>query len=428
MRELFTAIIRSGAAAGSKRVAGLWVGLCLLTLTTLLCAEPLKFRTDADGPVRANAEKTPKGKDGPPDWYQPVEGQFPPEGSAHAVSGELITVDHLERHFDIRVDRNDSQDRSIWDLPLDATMLPYGSIYFHGAPAALQDIPLGTHLNGLFYLKAPDDNTPLPPGPYNRRTPDADFRRCFRLEDDFTFAARQKQSWLIENVDLTAMTVTATLQQDDKPTGKPKVFDLLTGTRVMKGNGFADLKSLEKGQIVLLDLTWVTLYGPGRLTDIWIDEPSRQLAISQQLERHRNYIRQRGLPGWISAVDDDSQIVTITFFGGVDPKLFEELTLTDGNKVGWPLYKEADDPNAPKGTIAVARESLMTYDPVNDRKGGNILAINKIPAEPGSSGVQIKVKCDLMLEGFRPRRIVRFFPATWKVIALPQEEKFVGRE
>ena len=65
---------------------------------------------------------------------------------------------------------------------------------------------------------------------------------------------------------------------------------------------------------------------------------------------------------------------------------------------------------------------------MNDRKGGNILDIKKIPAEPGSAGVQIKVKADMMLEGFRPRRIVRFFPATWPVIALPREEQYFGRE
>ena len=34
----------------------------------------------------------------------------------------------------------------------------------------------------------------------------------------------------------------------------------------------------------------------------------------------------------------------------------------------------------------------------------------------------------MLLEGFRPRRIVRFYPATWKVIALPREEQFHGRE
>lgn len=401
-----------------------------LTIGSLLAADPQKFRTDADGPYKPDELKklASKNKGEVLLWYQLVEGQFPPEGSAHAVSGELMFVDHLERRFQIRVDRNDSQERGVWDLPLDATMLPYGAISYHGAPAALQDIPLGTHLNGLFYLKDPKDHSPGPDTAYKRKTPEYDFRRCFRLEDDFTFHARQGQLWKIDSVDLTTRKLVATLERDGTTIGKPQTFDLTSSTRVWQGSGMGDLKSLEASQSVLFNFTWATLYGPGRVLDVWIDEPARQLAKSQQIERHRNHIRERGLAGWVDAVDDDAQIVTITFFGGVDPKLFEELSLTNAEPFGWPLSKPEDKPTAPKGTIAVARESLMTYDPVNDRKGGNILEIKKVPAQPGSSGVQIRVKCDMLLEGFRPRRVVRFYPATWKVIALPREEQFFGRE
>ena len=404
-------------------------GLCLSL--ALLYAEPPQFRTDADGPVVGNEKrKNPKDKkpNDKPDWFQLVDGQFPPEGSAHAVTGELIQVDHLERRFQIRVDRNDSQQRGVWDLPLSATMLPYGSIWYQGAPAALQDIPLGTHLHGLFYLSDPNDKTPLPDTPNNRQTPEWEFRRCFRIEDDFTFHARQKQLWKIDAVDLESKKLTAKLQQNGQPSGQPKIFDLLASTRVFKGNSIADLKALQPGQTVLFNLTWATLYGPGRITDIWLDEPARALFTANQLERHRIHIRERGLPGWVNAVDDEKQIVTITFFGGVDPKLLAELALTNGDKIGWPLSKEPENPSAPKGTIAVARESLMTYDPINDRKGGNILDNKKVPLEPGSSGVQIRVKCDMLLEGYRPKRIVRFYPATWKVVALPLEEQFHGRE
>ena len=410
------------------------LGICLNGLflsSALLLAEPPKFRTDADGPVKANEKRTnPKNRkpDDPSDWFQLVEGQFPPEGSAHAVSGEIIQLNHLERRFQIRVDRNDSQDRGVWDLPLDVMMLPYGSIWYQGAPAALQDIPLGTHLHGLFYLSDPNDNTPLPDTANNRKTPEWEFRRCFRIEDDFTFYARQKQLWKIDSIDLDAKKLTATLQDNGQPSGQPKLFDLLTSTRVFMGTTIADLKAIQPGELMLFNLTWATLYGPGRITDMWLDEPARALVTANQLERHRNHIRERGLPGWVSAVDDDAQIVTMTFFGGVDSKLLDELTLTNSDKIGWPLSKEPENQFAPKGTIAVARESLMTYDPVNDRKGGNILDIKKIPIEPGSSGVQIRVKCDMMLEGYRPRRIVRFYPATWKVTALPKEEQFHGRE
>ncbi|MEI6256240.1 MAG: hypothetical protein WCQ77_06320 [Planctomycetota bacterium] len=56
------------------------------------------------------------------------------------------------------------------------------------------------------------------------------------------------------------------------------------------------------------------------------------------------------------------------------------------------------------------------------------MAIDTVPVEVGSSGVRIKVKCCMLLEGFRPGRIVRFYPATWQVNLLPREEQLSGRE
>lgn len=402
--------------------------LCVST-TLLQAQDKPKFRTDADGPVKGDEKRrNPKDKSDKPDWYPLVDGQFPPEGSAHAVSGELIAVDHLERRFQIRVDRNDSQDRALQDLPLQATMLPYGAIWQHGAPAALQDIPLGTHLHGLFYLAPAGDKTPPVETAHNRKTPEHEFRRCFRIEDDFSFHARQNQLWKIDSVNLEKQKLSATLQENGNPVGQAKLFDLQTSTRVMQGNGYVDVKALQPGQTVLFNLTWATLFGPGRITDLWIDEPARALVTGHQLERHRNHIRERGLPGWVAAVDDAKSTVTITFFSTVDPKLFEELKGINEEPQGWPFSGAEDDPKAPKGGIAVARDSLLTYDPLNDRKGGNILKIGTVPVEPGCSGVQITVKCSMMLEGYRPRRVVRFFPARWKVDALPKEEEFNGRE
>jgi len=367
-------------------------------------------------------------------WYQLEHGKFPPAGSAHAISGELIQCDHPERRFRIRVDRDDSQQVSHFDLPLEATMLPYGSISYHGAPAALQDIPLGTHLRGEFYLRDPADTPPPPAGQHQRHTADWEFQRCLRLEDDFSFHTRRQQAWRIDGVDRAGRKLTATLLTADQPAGDgeprgtPTTFDLMEGTRVFVGQGFGDLESIAVGQTVQLNLTWATLHGPGRVLEIWLDDESRTRATARQLARHRDHVRARGLPGWIDAVDDEQQIVTITFFDGVDPQLFEELEGIDEKPHGWPFSAPEDDPKAPKGGIAVARECLMTYDPINDRKGGNILAIEKVPAGPGSSGVRILVKCCMLLEGFRPGRVVRFFPATWPVTTLPKEEQLFGRE
>ncbi|OYW26582.1 MAG: hypothetical protein B7Z47_07460, partial [Chthoniobacter sp. 12-60-6] len=223
--------------------------------------EAPRFRTDA------NPDKSLP-------WYQIEDGKFPPPNSAHAISGELMLVDHLERRFQLRVDRDDSQQRGVWDLPVEATMLPYGAIYYHGAPAALQDIPLGTHLRGLFYFKAPNDTSPPPAGPHRRVTPDVDFKRCFQLEDDFSFHVRQQQIWKIDSVSVADRKLIATLLHDRDAVGKPKQFDLLTSTRVFQGNGFVGLESLQPGQMVQFNITWATLYGPGRILDIWVDEPS----------------------------------------------------------------------------------------------------------------------------------------------------------
>jgi hypothetical protein len=70
----------------------------------------------------------------------------------------------------------------------------------------------------------------------------------------------------------------------------------------------------------------------------------------------------------------------------------------------------------------------MTYDPVNDSKRAAVLEVKKVRRAHGSAGVELKLKLDMMLEGYRPKRVIRFYPPTWKVIALPKEHEFQGRE
>jgi hypothetical protein len=380
------------------------------------------YRTDADGPSNKKVLR-PDGK--PMEWFQLVDGEFPPEGSAHAMAGELILVEHPKRTFRIRVDRDDSQERGVWDLPLEAQMLPYGAIFHHGFYAALSDIPLGTHLRGLFYKRPPNDRTPPPDGVDRRGvTPDVDFRRCFRIEDDFSFYSRQQQRWKIESVNLAELKLVARLHQDGKPIGEPKTFELPRNARVYQGRGFATFEAIQPGQDVLFNLTWATLYGPGRITDLWLDAEARELATAQQREQHRLYVRDRGLPGWVSAVDDEQEIVNVTLFNNVDPELFKDLRLDAPVPKGMPPETKTQ----PQANLFVAEPNLMTYDPTNDRKGGNILEQTTVPPAPGSSGLQLRVKCSMLLEGYRPRRIVLVQPATWIYRTLPIEEQLFGRE
>lgn len=368
-------------------------------------------------------------------WFQPVRGEFPPADAAHYISGELIGVDHLKRVVEIRVDRADDQTSGMKDRPIASTLLPYGTVYRHGEPASLQEMPLGTHLHGWFFGRPAGEpnvwtmrNGKLHSTAGSRVSNEIDFTRCLRLEDDFSYHVRRGRTLKVEAVDREDMTLTAVPVEGGKPAGEPEEYDLTTSTTVYKGPGFGSLHDITVGQQVQMNLTWATLYSSGRITEIWLDDESRGLTSARQAERHRNRIRERGLPGWVDAVDDVASTVTITFFDGVDPALFDDFDTIVPEPLGWPTSGGAKDDMKPKGTIAVARDSLLTFDPVNDRKGGNILKTEAVAEVPGCSGVRITVQCGMLLEGYRPGGIVRFFPACWPVVDLPKEEQLFGLE
>lgn len=374
------------------KALSVWSAIVLSIVLSQYGVAQEKFRTDESAD-----ESLP--------WYQIEPGKFPPEGSAHYFTGELIQKDHVNRTGRLRVSRTDNQRRSHWDLSVDFRMLPYESLNYHGAPAALKDIPIGTHLHGWFYKKAPDEE--IKTIFHNRSSLEAEFTRCFRLEDDFSYYASRNRAWKVELVNLEEKTLTVVgIDLDDNSTDeKPTIFDLQSSTRVWQGQGFASLDDINPGQIIQLNLTWATLYGPGRCTDLWLDQTSQRLAKSQQLAVHRDHQKDRGLAGWVAEVDNETRAVTITLFDGVDGGLLKEF-----------------QPNT-SGTVVVAEPSLRSYDQVNDRKGGPILAVQDVPKQPGSSGVQVVVQPSLLLEGFRPGRIVRLFPSGWPVISIPLEER-----
>jgi hypothetical protein len=55
---------------------------------------------------------------------------------------------------------------------------------------------------------------------------------------------------------------------------------------------------------------------------------------------------------------------------------------------------------------------------------GRVLEVSKDEGEVplGSSGIQIRMKMDLVLEGFRPGKIVRIRPMNWPKVNVPREE------
>ena len=83
------------------------------------------------------------------DIFRPEAGKFPPIEKAHTFQGELTLVDHANRRGDNRV-----QGPRIYrsSEPHPFAMLPYGMVRYHGAPADLRDIPLGTILHVTAFL------------------------------------------------------------------------------------------------------------------------------------------------------------------------------------------------------------------------------------------------------------------------------------
>lgn len=341
--------------------------------------------------------------DPPPFLLKP--GEFPPAGTAKAVSGELVALDHVNRSGMLRPDRDDTQRRGEWDIARPFVMLPYGSFSYHGAPAELRDIPIGTHLHGEFYA---DDPPPDPPGKKKaaKDGPPPKYTRAIRLEDDFSFSTRQGRAWRVDAIDPDAGTLTLTgVDRDGKADPKPTAFKVTPATRVWQGRGFGTLADIAAGQVVQVNLTVCTLKGPGRVTDVWLDAESRAAATARQREVHRLHQRERGLAGWVVAVDNKQGTVEVALFDGVDAKLFDGLV-----------------PNEPVAA-AVAEDSLRTWDQINDIKRGPVLAVDvRKDHNPGDSGVRVRFKPSNLLEGYRPGRVVRLFPGG-KVDDIPREER-----
>jgi hypothetical protein len=335
------------------------------------------------------------GADDPPAPFAPKPGEFPPEGTAREISGELIALDHVARTGTLRPDRTDAQRTDDYDIAMPFALLPYAKTMYHGAYAELRDVPIGTHLHGQFFVQALPAKNQKPV-----------FDRVLRLEDDFTRFTRLKKSWRVDTVELDKGKITVTgVVEEGAADAKPTVFQVGAATRVWKGRGYGTLKDVTPGLKILANLTVCTLKGPGRAVDLWLDDESRAVARERQFEVHKLWQREHGLGCWIESVDNQAGTVTVTLFDGADPALLKEIKVKDGV------------------AAAVAEESLRTYDQNNDVRRGPVLEVKSVPPLPGSSGVQVTFKPNPLLEGYRPKRYLRLFAGPWRVDDLPREER-----
>ena len=212
-------------------------------------------------------------------------------------------------------------------------MLPYGIVRYHGAPADLRDIPLGTVLHVRAFLPPDPKISAVPVLPINNREKNAGYsgagtapaeNHVLLLEDEPSHCLREGKVWKLKEVDLQnneGMIVASRepKQGGDGKAGEEKMtFD--AATRIWRGReclGIEDLiaegswpaagkKSLGD-QAVLLGITWKPtpdgVFTRFHISDIWLDDAAMQRAARNQTEVHKAFIRSRWMPAWIDAVE-----------------------------------------------------------------------------------------------------------------------------
>lgn len=347
--------------------------------------------------------------------HVPKPGEFPPAGAGIQSAGDLVVIDPMNRRGSLRFDGGHN---SIGRRPF--AMLPYGMCWYHGAPAELRDIPPGTHVHVRLLLPPDDERNLVPQTDTMRHT------HVLELEDDFSFYSRRGRAWKVLAVEPGAGLNAHRFELVLDPEGPAiegglnervrLLFD--PDTRIWKERRLVTKEAIEPGQLVQVNLTWSTPtqrqeYG---VTDIWLDEDSRKAFAEIQRQRHLRHQRSRWLPGWVDAVENYDRgggTVTLTFFGGMDPLLYEEL---EGYK---DAYQRPD-----KGLrLCDAENTLRAWTQYSDYgPAGRVLAWTKTEnPPPGSSGIQVTMEFDHMLDGFRPGRVVRM-KGPWPYVHLPRDE------
>ena len=374
--------------------------------------------------------------------FRPEAGKFPPIEKAHSYRGELVFVDHANRRGSLRVQGTGTFRRND---PHPFAMLPYGMVRYHGAPADLRDIPLGTVLHVCAFLPPDPKISAVPVLPVDNKEKDANHSRgvgiapaenhVLLLEDEPSHCLREGIVWKLKELDFKDNERMIIAIREPKAGGDSKAseesltFD--AATRIWRGREcltLADMiaegtwpasgkKSLS-GQSVQMGIMWKPTPGGVftrfHISDIWLDDAAMQRAAHIQTETHKAFIHSRWMPAWVDAVEYGKfgrATVTATLFGGMDASLYADFKKGIAALI-----------NGVENTLKHTEGG--TAGPAQMAARGSILSVTQTPGEAplGSSGIQIRYETDLITEGIRPTRVIRIRPASWPDVHLPREE------
>ena len=422
-------------AASSSRICWALLVLAGALVGEVTGAEKAGKASKASKALKADGKETDANEP-----FRPEAGKFPPLDKAYAYRGELVFVDHANRRGSLRVQSNGTFYRN---SPHPVAMLPYGVIRYHGAPADLRNIPLGTVVRVHAFLPPDPEHSAVPVLPVNNREFGKGYQgtgtepaenHVLLLEDEPSFALRVGKVWKILQVEVKGdggTIVAKFLPKGDVAGDAPEeamTFD--AATRVWRGKeclGIDELiaagvwpsegkRSLD-GQEVMLGITWNptpgSVFTRFHISDIWLDEGALGRAARRQAEKHKAFIRSRWMPAWVDAVEYGKfgrATVTATLFGGMDPSLYSDFQSGDQAVM-----------NASENTL---KHIGGNYGPAHMASKGPILEVTRDSEDPplGSSGVRIRFETDLIIEGIRPGRVVRVRPGAWPELNVPREE------
>jgi len=389
------------------------------------------------------AEEQPKSNNQDPknEPFRPLAGEFPPLEKSHAYRGELTFVDHANRRGSIRV-QSDGKFRFIPPNPF--AMLPYGIVRYHGAPADLRDVPLGTMMHARAFLPPDPKLSAVPVLPINNRTKKEGNagvgsapaeNHVLRLGDEPSHCLRTGKVWKLAEVEIKNKQGMIVARRESREAGdtqaEEEAMTFAADIRFSRGREFLVIvemipdggwpasgkKSLED-QAVLLGITWKptpgSVFTRFHISDIWLDDAAIQRAARHQNETHKAFIRARWVPAFVDAVEYGefgTATVTATLFGEIDDSLY-----TDFKKDSRALMAASENTlkHWAGGTAGTAQ--MASKGPITEV----IKAEGAVPL--GSSGIQIKFETDLITEGIRPNRVVRLRPASWPDLHVPREE------
>lgn len=378
------------------------------------------------------------------DPFRPETGKFPPLEKAHSYRGELVFVDHANRRGSIRIQ---GEGKYFRNKPHPFAMLPYGIIRYHNAPAQLRDIPIGTVLHARGFLPPDPKLSAVPVLPINNRNKTAGYsgkgtapaeNHLLLLEDEASHCLREGKVWKLQEMELQNLAGKIVARRESKTgsdKGEEETLTFDAATRIWRGREkllVADLvhegtwpesgkKSLDD-QAVLFGITWRPspdgVFTRFHVSDVWLDDLAMQRAAHNQTETHKAFIRSRWMPGWIDAVaygKFGTATITATLFGGMDDSLYADF------KKGVSAMM-----NPVENTL---KHTHGAYGPRHMASRGSVLEVKKLPGKAplGSSGIQVRFKTDLILEGIRPGRVIRICPGSWPQVQVPREEYLGGK-